>query len=176
MAGLTDSFGKGTQLRRVAVTLNLEEREFMLIYQKLSKFEQSVRHKIFRKAIRKWCEVNAKRLKALTPRSKGGTVRTGRLGFVEPGGNLSRAATYVIRSRKKTQIWAGVGYDYVKGAYVPAGWRAHWTENGSYIKKARKRGKSSKMLANLAPLARGDALAVIEGSVRESFAEVPGGG
>jgi hypothetical protein len=175
----TDTFGKTTQFRRgaVAVSLNLQEREFAVIYQRLAKLEQSVRHKVFRKAIRRWGEVNARRLRDMTPQSKGGTVRTRRGGIREPGGNLKRAATYVVRSRKKTQLWAGVGYDFVRGAgvYTPAGWRAHFTENGSFIKSAKKRGKAHRMLARLGPLARGDAFRQVEASVNESLAALPGG-
>jgi hypothetical protein len=175
----TDTFGKTTQFRRgaVAVSLNLQEREFAVIYQRLANLEQSVRHKILRKAIRRWGEVNARRLRDLTPRSKGGTVRTRRGGMKEPGGNLKRAATYVIRSRKKTQLWAGIGYEFLKapGVWVPAGWRAHFTENGSFIKSAKKRGRAHHMLAKLAPVARGDAFRQVEASVNESLAALPGG-
>lgn len=174
-----DTFGKTVQFRRgaVAVSLNLQDREFALIYQRLAKLEQAVRHKIFRKAIRRWGEVNARRLRDLTPKSKGGTVRPRRGGIKEPGGNLQRAATYVVRSRKKTQLWAGVGYDFLRGTavWVPAGWRAHFTENGSFIKSAKKRGRAHRMLARLAPVARGDALQQVESSVNESLAALPGG-
>jgi len=137
------------------VEFTVKPQDTLRLSRALSKTNAKVTWDTMKVYLRKWAQLARKRMKKHAPRAKleynryreeglntpRNGANTGKIVAVEPGGGLRKAITYrVKRYRRGRVIWVGIGGALAsKSAYVPAGWRAHFAENGAYNKIHKRR-------------------------------------
>lgn len=134
----------------VQFTIKLQDTE--LLRRAMTQVDAKIRWDVMKVYLRDWAKATRRTMKKFAPKAKQeynryNEVRDGRAGAgygkivaIEPGGSLRRAITYRVKRYKRGRaIWVGVGGERPpKGAWFPAGWRAHFPEVGAFNKWHRR--------------------------------------